>query len=68
MMVSEGYISTIKKSVSFNTQDRLDGKIDTLTTIMSKLKAQGKMQQQNTIQRKKRGPSRQNYDQGQDKK
>ena len=40
MKVSEGYY-TNKKNVAFNMQDRLDDKIDILTSMMSKLTAQG---------------------------
>ena len=41
MKVSESHNNTDKKSVSFNMQDRLDDKIDKLTSMMSKLTAQG---------------------------
>ena len=41
--IQEGYNSN-KKVVSFNTQDRLDDKIDKLTSMISKLTAQGSNQ------------------------
>ena len=47
--VSECYNLTNKKSVSFNTQDRLDNKIDKLMSMMSTLTAQDKTQHQDTI-------------------
>ena len=70
MKISEGYHYTNKKSASFNTQDRLDNKIDKLTSMMSKLITQGKTQQQDTqfkppiYQRKRRGQMKCEYDQG----
>ena len=39
MNIRDGYSS--KKAVKFDTQDRLDDKIDKLMSVMSKLKAQG---------------------------
>ena len=39
MNIRDGY--NIKKVVTFNTHDRLDDKIDTLTSMMSKLTSQG---------------------------
>ena len=41
--MSEGY-HTYKKAVSFNMQNRLDDKIEKLTSVMSKLTAQGEKQ------------------------
>ena len=44
MKVSESHNSTNKKLVTFNTQDRLDDKIDKLTSMVCKLTAQGNTQ------------------------
>ena len=43
MKVSEGYY-TNERAVSFNVQDRLDDKIDRLTSMMCKLTVQGDKQ------------------------
>ena len=62
----DGYNS--KKVVTFDMQDRLDDKIDKFTSMMSKLTAQGN--NQNTLlkpkiyQGKRRGQTRNYYDQG----
>ena len=42
MSIRDGYNS--KKVVTLDTQDRLDGKIDKLTSMMTKLTAQGNNQ------------------------
>ena len=39
MKISGNHSSTSKKAVLFNTQDRLDEKTDTLTSMMGKLTA-----------------------------
>ena len=44
MKVTESHNTTNKTSVSFNMQDRLDDKIDKLTSMMSKLTAEGNTQ------------------------
>ena len=67
MKVSEGY-HTNKKAVSFNTQDRLDDKIDKLTSMMSKLSPQGDKQDKRFKHKiyhgKRRGQAKHTYDQG----
>ena len=64
MKVRDGYHNT--KAVTFNMQDRLDDKIDKLTSIISKLTAQGSKkntQFKPTIyQGKKRGQTKNIYD------
>ena len=66
MNVRDGYNS--KKVVTFDMQDRLDYKIDKLTSIMSKLTAQGSNQNKpfklKIYQGKRRGQTRNYYDQG----
>ena len=56
MNIRDGYNS--KKVVTFDMQDRLDDKIDKLTSMMSKLTAQGsnqnKLKTQNLSQQKER--------------
>ena len=44
MKVGKNHNTTEKWSVSFNMQDRLDDKIDKLTSVISKLTAQGNTQ------------------------
>ena len=65
--VSEGN-HTNKKAVSFNMQDRLDDKVDKLSSMMSKLTAQGNKQDNwfkpKIYQGKGRGQTKQKYDQG----
>ena len=66
MMVSEGYNKTTsKKAVSFNMQDRLDEKLDKLTSVMSKLTTkvvkQDKQFKPQIYQRKRRGQTRHDY-------
>ena len=60
MTIRDGYNS--KKVVIFYTQDRIDDKIDTLTSMMSKLAAQGNNQNKqfkpNIYQGKRRGQTR----------
>ena len=59
---------TNEKAPSFNMQDRLDDKIDNLTSMMSKLTAQGDKQHKQfkpqIYHGKKSGQTKQNYDQG----
>ena len=54
--------------VTFDTQDRLDDKIDKLTSMMSKLSVQGSNQNRpfkpTIYQGKRRRQGRNNYDQG----
>ena len=71
MKVGESYNTTNKKPFSFNMQDGLDDKIDKLTSMISKLTAQGNAQDKQDKQFKlqiyggrMRGLTRQNYDQG----
>ena len=67
MHIWEGY-NRNKMTVSFDTQDRLDDKIDKLTSMMSKLSAQGSSQKRDfkpkIYQGKRRVQGRCNYDQG----
>ena len=64
--VRDGYNS--KKVVTFDMQDRLGDKIDKLTSIMSKLTAQGSNQDKlfkpKIYQDKRRAQTRNYYDQG----
>ena len=66
MSIRDGYNS--KKVVTFDTQDRLKDKIDKLTSMMSKLTAQGNNQNKQfkpkIYQGKRRGQTRNYYDQG----
>ena len=66
MNIRDGYNS--KKSGMFDIQDRLDDKIDKLTSMMSKLTAQGSNQNKpfkpKIYQGKRRGQTRNYYDQG----
>ena len=65
MNIRDGY--NCKKNVSYDTQDRLDDKIDKLTSMMSKLTAQGSNQNkpfQPKIYQGKRGQTRNYYNQG----
>ena len=43
MNIQDGYNSSIKV-ISFDIQDRLDDKLDNITSMMSKLTAQGSCQ------------------------
>ena len=43
MNIQDGYNSS-KKVVTFDTQDRLDDKVDKMTSMMNKLTAQGSNQ------------------------
>ena len=56
--------------VTFDTQDRLDDKLDKITSMMSKLRVQGSSQnrlfQPKIYQGKRRGQSRNYYDQDRD--
>ena len=66
MKVRDGYNNTTE-AATFNMQDRLDDKIDKLTSMMSKLTAQGNKQDKQfkpKIYQGKRGQTKQNYDQG----
>ena len=66
MNIRDGYNS--KKVVTFDMQDRLDDKIDKLTSMISKLTAQGsnenKQFKPKIYQGKRRGQTRKYYDQG----
>ena len=66
MNIRDGYNS--KKVVTFDTHDRLDDKINKLTSMMSKLTAQGSNQNKlfkpKIYQGKRRGQTRNYYDQG----
>ena len=66
MSIRDGYNS--KKVVTFDMQDRLDNKIDKLTCMMSKLTArvykQNKPFKPKIYQGKRRGQTRNYYDQG----
>ena len=63
--IGNGYNS--KKVVTFDTEDRLDDKIDKLTSMTSKLTAQGnnknKQFKPKIYQGKRRGQTRNSYDQ-----
>ena len=65
MSIQEGYGSNNKRSVSLDTQDMLDNKIDKLTSMMSKLLTQGTNQNRpfkpRISQGRKRGQGRNNY-------
>ena len=62
----DGYNSD-KKVVTFDTQDRLDDKLDKITSIMNKLTAQGSSQNRlfkpKIYQVRRRGQARNYYDQ-----
>ena len=64
--IRDGYNS--KKVITFDTQDKLDGKIDTLTSMMSKQTAQSNNQNKQfkpkIYQGKRSGQTRNYYDQG----
>ena len=66
MNVRDGYNS--KKVVTFDMQDRLHDKIDKLTSMKNKLTAQGNNQNKpfkpKIYQGKRRGQTRNYYDQG----
>ena len=66
MNIRDGYNS--KKVVTFDMQDRLDNKLDKITSILRKLKAQGRNQNRpfkhKIYQGKRRGKTRNYYDQG----
>ena len=66
MNIRDGYNS--KKVVTFDSQDRLDDKLDKLTSMMSKLRAQGSNPNRpfkpKIYQGKRRGQTRNYYDQG----
>ena len=66
MNIRDGYNN--QKVVTFDTQDRLDEKLDKITSIMSKMTAQGSNQHRpfkpKSYQGKRRGQSRYNYNQG----
>ena len=63
--MQEGY-SNNKRTVSFDTQDILDNKIEKLTSMMSKLSTQGSNQnilfKPKIYQGRKRGQGRNNYE------
>ena len=63
MNIKDGYIS---KKVTFDTEDSLDGKIDRLTSMMSKLKTQednqNKQSKPKIYESKQRGQTRNFYD------
>ena len=65
MNIKDAYNS---KKLTFDMQDRLDNKIDKLTSMMNKLTAQGNNQNKQfkpkIYQGKWRGQSRNYYDQG----
>ena len=65
MNIRDGYNS--RESITYDTQDRLDDKIDKLTSMMSKLTAQGNNQNKQfkpkIYQGKKRGQTKHYYDQ-----
>ena len=64
MNIWDGYNKS-KKVVTFDTQDRLDDKLDKITSMMSKLTAQGSSQNRQfkikNYQCKRRGQSRNYY-------
>ena len=64
MCIQEGYSSNNEKTVAFDTQDVLDNKIDKLSSMMSKLSAQGSSQNRplkpKNYQGRKRGQGRNN--------
>ena len=64
--IQDGYNSS-KKVTTFDTQERLDDKLDKITCMMSKLTAQGSSQKRpfnpKIYQGKRRGQSRNYYDQ-----
>ena len=66
MNIQDGCNSS-KKDVTFDTQDRLDDKLDKITSMMGKLTAQGSSQNRQfkpkTYQGKRRGQSRNYYEQ-----
>ena len=66
MNIRDGYNS--KKVVTFHMQDRLDDKIDKLTSMISKLTAQGKNQNKQLKpkknQGKRKGQTRNYFDHG----
>ena len=66
MNIRDGYNS--KKVATFDTQDRLDDKIDKLMSMISKVTAQGNNQNKQfkpkIYQGKRRGQTRNYYDQG----
>ena len=66
MNITDWYNS--KKVVTFDTQDRLDGKVDRFMSMMSKLTAQGNNQNKQfkpkIYQGKKRGQTKNYYDPG----
>ena len=68
MKVSESLKTTNKKAVLFNMEDRLDDKLDNVTSMMSKLTAQGNTQdiqfKPKIYKGKKRGQTKHNYNQG----
>ena len=65
--MQDGYNSS-KKVVTFDTQDRVNDKLDKITSMMSKLTVQGSNQNRpfkpKIYQGKRRGEMRHYYDQG----
>ena len=64
MSTRDGYSNNNKRTVSFDTQDMLDNKIDKLTSMISKLSTQGSNQNRpfkpKIYQGRKRGQGRNN--------